>query len=97
MRSYLAKGISKNSIAKLVDCSPSTLYDCLERKHLYKSHDKLCLNQPPSIVISTNGVRTAILSCDNHLLFASRENIAINVGILTSVHQTSSTLKHQPG
>ncbi len=41
IRSYLAKGISKRSIAKLVDCSPSTLYDWLERKHLHKSHDKL--------------------------------------------------------
>jgi DNA invertase Pin-like site-specific DNA recombinase len=29
---YLAKGISKRSIAKLLDCSPSTLYDWLERK-----------------------------------------------------------------
>jgi len=35
IRSYLNKGISKRSIAKLVDCSPSTLYDWLERKHLH--------------------------------------------------------------
>lgn len=32
IRLYLAKGISKRSIAKLLDCSPSTLYDWLERK-----------------------------------------------------------------
>jgi DNA invertase Pin-like site-specific DNA recombinase len=32
IRAYLAKGISKRSIAKLVDCAPSTLYDWLERK-----------------------------------------------------------------
>jgi DNA invertase Pin-like site-specific DNA recombinase len=35
IRNYLNKGISKRSIAKLVDCSPSTLYDWLERKHLH--------------------------------------------------------------
>ncbi len=38
IRSYLAKGISKRSIAKLVDCSPSTLYDWLERRHLHPRH-----------------------------------------------------------
>lgn len=38
IRSYLNKGISKRSIAKLVDCSPSTLYDWLERKHLHSRH-----------------------------------------------------------
>jgi hypothetical protein len=27
IRSYLAKGISKRSIAKLVECAPSTLYE----------------------------------------------------------------------
>jgi DNA invertase Pin-like site-specific DNA recombinase len=32
IRTYLAKGISKRSIAKLLDCSPSTLYDWLERR-----------------------------------------------------------------
>ena len=31
---YLAKGISKRSIAKLVECSPSTLYDWLTRRHI---------------------------------------------------------------
>ncbi|WP_318670659.1 helix-turn-helix domain-containing protein [Nostoc flagelliforme] len=41
IRSYLAKGMSKRSIAKLVDCSPSTLYDWLSRKHLHSRHDKL--------------------------------------------------------
>lgn len=34
IRDYLKKGISKRSIAKLVDCAPSTLYDWLERKGL---------------------------------------------------------------
>ncbi|WP_225892827.1 hypothetical protein [Nostoc sphaeroides] len=33
--------MSKRSIAKLVDCSPSTLYDWLSRKHLHSRHDKL--------------------------------------------------------
>jgi len=39
IRHYLAKGISKRSIAKLVECSPSTLYDWLERRqiHVYRS------------------------------------------------------------
>lgn len=32
IRGYLAKGISKRSIAKLIECSPSTLYDWLARK-----------------------------------------------------------------
>ncbi len=36
IREYLAKGISKRSIAKLLDCSPSTLYDWLERKQLHQ-------------------------------------------------------------
>jgi len=36
IRTYLAKGISKRSIAKLLDCSPSTLYDWLERRGLRK-------------------------------------------------------------
>ncbi len=35
---YLDKGISKRSIAKLVDCAPSTLYYWLERNQLSKSH-----------------------------------------------------------
>jgi DNA invertase Pin-like site-specific DNA recombinase len=34
IRSYLAKGISKRSIARLVDCAPSTLYDWLARRNL---------------------------------------------------------------
>jgi DNA invertase Pin-like site-specific DNA recombinase len=34
IRLYLAKGISKRSIAKLLDCSPTTLYDWLERRQL---------------------------------------------------------------
>ena len=34
---YLDKGISKRSIAKLVDCAPSTLYYWLERNQLSKS------------------------------------------------------------
>jgi DNA invertase Pin-like site-specific DNA recombinase len=35
IRGYLAKGISKRSIAKLVDCAPSTLYDWLARRNLW--------------------------------------------------------------
>jgi DNA invertase Pin-like site-specific DNA recombinase len=38
IRMYLAKGISKRSIAKLVDCAPSTLYYWLKRHQLSKSH-----------------------------------------------------------
>ena len=34
IRKYLDKGISKRSIAKLIDCSPSTLYDWLKRHQL---------------------------------------------------------------
>ena len=34
IRGYLAKGISKRSIAKLVECAPSTLYDWFARRHL---------------------------------------------------------------
>ncbi len=36
IRTYLATGISKRSIAKLLDCSPSTLYDWLSRRGLRK-------------------------------------------------------------
>ena len=38
IRMYLAKGISKRSIAKLVDCAPSTLYYWLKRHQLLKSN-----------------------------------------------------------
>ena len=38
IRMYLAKGISKRSIAKLVDCAPSTLYHWLKRNQLFKSN-----------------------------------------------------------
>lgn len=34
IRDYLTKGISKRSIAKLVDCAPSTLYDWLKRRQI---------------------------------------------------------------
>ncbi len=34
IRGYLAKGINKRSIAKLVDCAPSTLYEWLERRQI---------------------------------------------------------------
>jgi DNA invertase Pin-like site-specific DNA recombinase len=37
---YLTLGISKASIAKLVDCHPQTLYDWLERKENRVSDDK---------------------------------------------------------
>lgn len=33
--SYLKKGINKRSIAKLIECSPSTLYKWLKRRRLY--------------------------------------------------------------
>ena len=38
IRMYLAKGISKRSIAKLVNCAPSTLYNWLKRNQLFKSN-----------------------------------------------------------
>ena len=37
VRGYLAKGISKRSIPKLVECAPSTLYDWLARRNLRSS------------------------------------------------------------
>jgi DNA invertase Pin-like site-specific DNA recombinase len=38
IRGYLAKGISKRSIAKLVECAPSTLYEWLARRNLRARH-----------------------------------------------------------
>jgi DNA invertase Pin-like site-specific DNA recombinase len=35
IQSYLAKRISKRSIAKLVECAPSTLYEWLARRHFH--------------------------------------------------------------
>jgi DNA invertase Pin-like site-specific DNA recombinase len=35
IRGYLAKGISKRSIAKLIECSPTTLYDWLARRKIH--------------------------------------------------------------
>ncbi len=35
IRNYLAKGISKRAIAKLIECSPSTLYDWLHRRNIH--------------------------------------------------------------
>lgn len=32
---YLSKGINKRSIAKLIECSPSTLYQWLKRRHIH--------------------------------------------------------------
>lgn len=32
---YLKKGINKRSIAKLIECSPSTLYHWLKRRHIH--------------------------------------------------------------
>ena len=32
---YLKKGINKRAIAKLIECSPSTLYQWLKRRHIY--------------------------------------------------------------
>jgi DNA invertase Pin-like site-specific DNA recombinase len=40
IRYYLQKGISKRSIAKLLDCSPSTLYHWLERRHIHNPKNK---------------------------------------------------------
>ncbi len=34
---YLKKGINKRSIAKLIECSPSTLYQWLKRRHIKNS------------------------------------------------------------
>lgn len=33
--SYLKKGINKRTISKLVECSPSTLYNWLSRRHIH--------------------------------------------------------------
>ncbi len=32
---YLKKGINKRAIAKLINCSPSTLYLSLKRRHIH--------------------------------------------------------------
>lgn len=40
IRRYLKLGISKRAIAKLVDCSPSTLYDWLDRRKLRVKPEK---------------------------------------------------------
>lgn len=32
---YLKKGINKRAIAKLIECSPSTLYEWLKRRHIH--------------------------------------------------------------
>ena len=32
---YLKKRINKRSIAKLIECSPSTLYKWLKRRHIH--------------------------------------------------------------
>jgi DNA invertase Pin-like site-specific DNA recombinase len=32
---YLKKGINKRAIAKLIECSPSTLYQWLQRRHIH--------------------------------------------------------------
>ena len=36
IREYLRKGINKQAISKLIECSPATLYLWLKRKKLYK-------------------------------------------------------------
>lgn len=47
IRRYLKLGISKRSIAKLVDCSPSTLYDWLDRHKIrVKAEGKEATPQP---------------------------------------------------
>lgn len=35
--SYIKKGINKRAIAKLIECSPSTLYQWLKRRHIHMS------------------------------------------------------------
>lgn len=37
IRGYLDKGLGKRAIARLVDCSPSTLYDWLERRGVVRA------------------------------------------------------------
>jgi transposase-like protein len=44
IQGYLAKGISKRSIAKLVECTPSTLYDWRARQNLH-SHRATTANR----------------------------------------------------
>jgi DNA invertase Pin-like site-specific DNA recombinase len=34
IKAYLCKGVSKRSIARIVDCAPSTLYDWLKRRNV---------------------------------------------------------------
>jgi DNA invertase Pin-like site-specific DNA recombinase len=47
IRRYLKLGISKRAIAKLVDCSPSTLYDWLDRNKIrVKAEGKETTPQP---------------------------------------------------
>ena len=36
IRGYLAKGINKRDIARLIECAPSTLYDWLKRRGIKK-------------------------------------------------------------
>lgn len=42
---YLKKGINKRSIAKLTECSPSTLYKWLKRRHI---HTKQIISKLPN-------------------------------------------------
>jgi DNA invertase Pin-like site-specific DNA recombinase len=42
IRRYLAIGLSKRAIAKLVECSPTTLYDWLARRNLRVSSTTSC-------------------------------------------------------
>ncbi|WP_416340580.1 helix-turn-helix domain-containing protein [Rivihabitans pingtungensis] len=37
IRDYLDKGVSMRSIAKILDCSPQTLYNWIERRGIKKS------------------------------------------------------------
>ncbi|OGT09025.1 MAG: hypothetical protein A2X78_01900 [Gammaproteobacteria bacterium GWE2_37_16] len=38
---YIKKGINKRAISKLIECSPSTLYKWLERRHIHMKSGKL--------------------------------------------------------
>ena len=47
IRRYLSIGLSKRAIAKLVACSPTTLYDWLAQGRVAEpSHDALMRRQP---------------------------------------------------
>jgi transposase len=46
IRGYLAKGINKLAIAKLIECAPSTLYAWLARRNLRPSRGTVRVQHP---------------------------------------------------